>query len=90
MKSIHLITDLRFQGLENLLKSPEGYGAIVRIFSGADYTELERQTNVTSSIPYGPRLGPSWTRLGLGWAPVEPNWGPFGNDALGCIESYAL
>ena len=71
MKSIHLIADLRFQGLENLLKSPEGYRAIVRIFSGANYTELERQTKDTSSIPCGPRLGPSWTKLGPGWAPVE-------------------
>ena len=34
-----------------------------------------------SSIPCGPRLGPSWAKLGPKWAPDGPDWGPFGNAA---------
>ena len=34
-----------------------------------------------SSIPCGPRLGPSWAKLGPKWAPDAPDRGPFGNAA---------
>ena len=34
-----------------------------------------------SSIPCGPRLGPSWAKLGPKWAPDGPDWGPFWNAA---------
>ena len=34
-----------------------------------------------SSIPCGPRLGPSWAKLGPKWAPDGPDWVPFGNAA---------
>ena len=37
--------------------------------------------DLPSSIPCGPRLGPSWAKLGPKWAPDGPDWGPFGNAA---------
>ena len=40
-----------------------------------------RVSNSPSSIPCGPRLGPSWAKLGPKWAPDGPDWGPFGNAA---------
>ena len=44
-------------------------------------TEGLLQETYPSSIPCGPRLGPSWAKLGPKWAPDWPDWGPFGNAA---------
>ena len=42
---------------------------------------LKRRLHCPSSIPCGPRLGPSWAKLGPKWAPDGPDWGPFRNAA---------
>ena len=46
-----------------------------------------RADRVPSSIPFGPRLGPSWAKLGPKWAPDGPDWGPFGNAAWGVQQT---